>query len=361
MEKIIFITRNMKAGGAERVIAQLANYFNKTKIQCTIITLDNEEIFYELDNNINIFPIGRKSRNPYIDKIQKYREIRRYVQRSKPSIVLALPEEIGIYVIPALIGTNVPVVVSERNNPWVMPWKKETRLLRKLFYPLAAGFVFQTEQAASFFSSSIRKKSIVLPNPLDLNRIPLQRIEKRRKEVVGAGRLDKQKNFPLLIQSFAKFHKKYPEYVLTIYGEGALRGELEKLAVSLLPEGTYSFPGKTKDLLEKINGASMFILSSDYEGMPNVVIEAMAMGMPVVSTDCPSGGSAELIQNGKNGILVPVGDRDSLALAMSKIAGSDDFANKLGKNAQEVKKLLNSDVVSKDWKNYLDTIVGVNS
>ena len=353
MKKLIFVTRNMKAGGAERVIAQLANYFSRIGIHCTIVTLDKEEIFYKLDSSINIYAIGEKSSNLYIDKFLRYKELRKYVTSQDPDIILALPEEIGIFVIPALIGTNIPVVVSERNNPWIMPWKKATRIARKLFYPFASGFIFQTEQAASFFSKQIRRKGVVLPNPLDLERIPEPWQGERRKEIVSAGRLVKQKNFGLLIKAFAKFYRSHPDYILTIYGEGALKKDLQKLAESLLPKGTFSFPGRTSELLNYMRGASMFVLSSDYEGMPNVLIEAMAIGMPVISTDCPSGGPAELIENGKNGLLVPVDDVDGLYEAMCCIAENEQYADLMGKNALFIKNKLEISKIAEQWRQYL--------
>ncbi|MGH4140378.1 glycosyltransferase family 4 protein [Clostridium sp.] len=356
MKKLVFVTRNMMAGGAERVISQLANNFSRAGIQCTIVTLDNEEIFYQLDRTVKVHTIGRMSSNSYTDKFLKYKQLRLYINHEKPDIVLTLPEEIGIYVIPTLIGTNIPVIVSERNNPWVMPWKKVTRFMRKLFYPFASGFIFQTEQAASFFSLNIRTKGIILPNPLDLERIPEPWEGKRRKEIVGAGRLDKQKNFPLLIRAFSKFYKNHSDYVLTIYGEGSLKKELISLAASLLPKDVYDFPGSTRNLLEQMRGASMFVLSSDYEGMPNVVIEAMAMGMPVISTDCPSGGSAELIDNDKNGLLVQVDDVDALTEAMCKVAESKELSEKLGENAKEIRERLNCNVVAEKWRYYIEFI-----
>ncbi|MCX7883739.1 MAG: glycosyltransferase family 4 protein [Caloramator sp.] len=356
MKKIIFVTRNMKAGGAERVIAQIANNFSRLGIQCMIITLDNEEIFYQLDYAVKVHSIGRLSNNLYLDKFLKYKELRRYINANKPDIVVALPEDIGIFVIPALMGTNIPVVVSERNNPWVMPYKKITRILRRIFYPFASGLIFQTEQAASFFPKNIRKKGIVLPNPLDLERIPEPWRGERRKEIVGAGRLDKQKNFHLLIRAFAKFYIKHPDYILTIYGDGPLKNELINFASTLLPKKAYNFPGRTKELLEKMNGASMFVLSSDYEGMPNVVIEAMAMGMPVISTDCPSGGPAYLIKNGINGLLIPVNDVDALTEAMFKIVDSEELANKLGENAKGITERLNYNIVAEEWRNYIEHI-----
>jgi glycosyltransferase involved in cell wall biosynthesis len=356
VKKLIIVTRNMKAGGAERVISQLTNRFSEIGIQCTIVTIENEEVFYHIKSAVKVHAIGKKSNNSYIDKILKYREVRRYVKNKKPDIVLALPEEIGIFVIPALLNTNIPVVVSERSNPWVMPWKKATRLMRKLFYPLASGFIFQTEQAASFFSPKIRKKSVILPNPLDLSLIPKPWEGERRKEIIGAGRLVKEKNLPLLINAFAKFYDSHQDYVLIIYGEGSLKAELMSLAESVLPQNAYCFPGRVPDLLERMRGAAMFVLSSDFEGMPNVVIEAMAMGIPVISTNCPSGGPAELIEDGKNGLLVPVGDTISLCMAMHKIAKSKELAYELSKNALEIKNRLDSIVVAEKWREYLDAI-----
>src|SRR5690625_359796 len=147
MKKVCIVTRNMKAGGAERVISQLANYLVGENISCTIVTINDDETFYKLNPNVKLYAIGKKSTNKYIDKIKRYKSVREFLIKYNPDIVLALPEEIGIFVIPALLGTKIPVVVSERNNPWKMPWKKQTRLMRRIFYPYASGFIFQTEQA----------------------------------------------------------------------------------------------------------------------------------------------------------------------------------------------------------------------
>ncbi|WP_156896467.1 glycosyltransferase family 4 protein [Halobacillus kuroshimensis] len=350
--KVLFVTRSMWAGGAERVIAELVKHFTKMKIKCEILTIDDENILYDIPKEAKIYPIGEVTKNKLLDKFLRYKKVRKLVKDSKPDVVLALPEDIGIYVIPSLLGINVPVIISERNNPWVMPWKKETRFLRKLFYPFANGFIFQTKDAANYFPDKIKEKSIILPNPLDLKQIPSINQEKR-KEIIGAGRLDKQKNFPLLIRAFAKFYKNNNDYVLTIYGDGALKNELEDLASSLLPQDSFQFPGRKADLLEHISGGSMFVLSSDYEGMPNVVIEAMAMGIPVISTDCPTGGPAELIDDGVNGLLVPVGDLDSMTQAMSKIAKSKSLARNLGLNALKIRDRLDTNVVSEKWIEYI--------
>lgn len=357
MKKIVIITRNLCAGGAERVISQLANYLSSVNIECHIITVDKKPIFYTIKDKVKITQIEVSNNNRILKKFLIYLQVRKTVKKVQPDVVLAMPEEIGIYAIPSLLGLRIPIVISERNNPWIMPWKKVTRLFRKIFYPLADGFIFQTEQAASFFSKRIQRKSIILPNPIDVSILPKPILLNRRKEIVSVGRLEKQKNFPLLIHAFSKFLLKHPDYKLIIYGDGSLRSDLHKLAEQMLPEGTYELPGKSNQILNKINGASMFVLSSDYEGMPNVLIEAMSLGIPVISTNCPSGGPKSLINDGYNGILVPVNDEKSLTEAMIKIASNNELSSKLSENAIKIRNSLDINIVAINWLDYLTKIV----
>lgn len=353
MKKIVIVTRNMEAGGAERVIAQLIKEWSAQKYCCYLILLEKSEVFYELPKNLNIYTIGLKNENLYVDKFMKYKAIRKIIKNIKPDIVLSLPEEVGIYVILAMIGTKIPVFVSERNNPWIMPYKKITRLLRRIAYPLAKGVIFQTEGAANYFSKRIRKKGVVLSNPLDLSRIPEEYRGLRKKIIVSAGRLEKQKNFSILIEAFSIYQKKHPEYKLIIYGEGSERKILEELAKKLLKKGTYLFPGKRSNLLDEIKDASMFILSSDYEGVPNVLIEAMAVGLPVISTDSMPGGSDVLIKNGINGLLIPKNNINAMLSAMEKYTEDSLFAEKLGHAAVEIKEKMDSKKVSILWLKYM--------
>lgn len=223
MKKISIITKAMTSGGAERVIAQLSNYFVSHSIACRIITTENCEVMYPLDEKVELVAIGKKSNNKIIDRILRYKAVRKLVLSNKPDVVLTMPEDTGIYAILALIGIGIPVFVSERNNPWIMPNVKITRLLRKVAYPFVKGIIFQTEKAKSFFPKHIQRKGVVLQNPVDATRIPMPYKGERRKVIVGAGRLEKQKNFSLLISAYAEFAKEVPGYELYIYGEGKLR------------------------------------------------------------------------------------------------------------------------------------------
>ena len=255
-----------------------------------------------------------------------------------------------------LLGTGVPVVVSERNDPNRHPESKVKRILRCLIYPFADGFIFQTKDASRYFSHAIQKRGTVLDNPLDTTRIPERHTGERKRTVVAAGRLHEQKNFDLLIRAFARFYKTHHDYSLIIYGEGPEKEKLHKLASSLGISGAVELAGQSKTLLEDINDSGMFVLSSDYEGMPNVLIEAMACGLPCIATDCPIGGVRSLVTSGENGLLIPVGDEDALHDAMVKLADDGSYATWLGQHAAAIRNRLDENVVAKEWLNYLDRV-----
>lgn len=355
MKKIAFVTRVLSSGGAEMVLGQIVNACARQGMECLLLTTWPNKTVPRFHPNVTVEELD--DAGPGLKgKWKQYAQARKRICGFGAELVLSMPEDIGIYVIPAMFGTGIPVVVSERNNPWVMPYKKVTRLLRRLVYPFAGGLIFQTERAASFFPSRQRKKGIVLPNPLDISRLPEVYEGQREKIVVSAGRLDDQKNFPLLMDAFAKFHENHGEYRLVIYGEGAKREELEKKAAETLPEGSWSLPGRVSDLPQRISRCGIFALSSDYEGVPNVLIEAMAVGTPSVSTDCAPGGAAALIENGKNGLLVPVGDAQALAQALSDMADHPEEAARMGREAVRIRESLDAHKVTAQWLNYLRSL-----
>lgn len=350
------ITAAMVAGGAQRVIAQLVNNWVENGQEIYLIETENREDFFSLNPSILRYKIGKMSNSTLTDKLKRYSVIREKIKEYSPNIILSLPEEIGIYVAIANIGTNIPIVVSERNNPWVMPNSKITRFLRNISYYFVNGLIFQSSNAKSFFPEMIQKKGIILRNPLDLSRLPEIYVGKRKKRIVSVGRLEPQKNFPLLLDAFAEFNKKYDDYELIIYGEGSQRYFLEKKTMELGLKNNVKFPGRSNNVLEEIKDASMFVMTSDYEGVPNALIEAMAMGMPVISTDCEPGGAATLIKNGINGSLVPIKDKNALVNAMFFYVENSSIVNAYGDKAKEICKLLDARIVSSEWLSYLSSL-----
>ncbi len=151
MKSIVFVTRNLCGGGTERVLTQLASDFAARRLRCTIITMDAAKIDYPLDQAVEVLSIGRLSRCRVVDALRRCRTLRALVKRKQPDVVLAMPEEVGICVLPALLGCGIPVYVSERNNPWTMPRQPLLRWMRRLVYPLAKGIICQTEEARMFF------------------------------------------------------------------------------------------------------------------------------------------------------------------------------------------------------------------
>lgn len=355
---IAIVTRNMNAGGAERVIAQLLQGWVGAEVECSLLCMEPTPSFYSVPDAVTCYNIPHFSDRGSKNKIRKYSCLRRLLRKLRPDAVLSLPEEIGIYVALFLAGTGIPVIVSERNDPKVMPYKKITRALRRIVYPFVKGLIFQTETAAAFFPAAQRKKGIVLPNPLDCGRLPDRIDGKREKTVVGAGRLEPQKNFDLLLDAFADFYRSHGDYRLVIYGEGSLRKQLTEHIESLsLPAGAISLPGVDDALPEKISRAGMFVLSSDYEGMPNVLLEAMACGVPCVATDCPSGGPAEIISCGKNGFLVPPGDRAAMAACMGNLADDPDLAGSFSAEYQQIRHRFDAGAVCAAWLDYIKSVI----
>lgn len=356
MKKLLIVTHKMSGGGCERVIAQLLNCFANDGIECILATECGVPSFYDLPVNV---------RQIYLDfdetlkpgKIpHAYKKLRKLVKKEQPDVVLALPEKVNVWTVLFLLGTGVPVVVSERNDPHRHPENKIKRMLRWLVYPFAKGFIFQTQEAANFFPKGIRSRGVVLDNPLDTGRIPAPHEGARRPVIAAAGRLHEQKNFAMLIRAFAQFYKTHHAYSLVIYGEGPERKELTRVASMLGVARSVELPGQSKTLLKEINDCTMFVLSSDYEGMPNVLIEAMACGLPCIATDCPIGGVHSLIEDGENGLLVRTGSEKRMVAAMCAVADNPEIAKRLGKNAAKIQQRLDEAVVAAEWRRYLEQI-----
>ena len=358
MTKIVFVTNAMLTGGAERVISTLSNYFVKEGTEVSIITIMNTPCEFELDSRVKCYSIYEKSGKPRRKEYAHYyNKLREQVKAEKPDIIVIMPEEISVKAIPFLKDIGIPLVVSERNNPWVMPKNKLNRLLRTIYYPKVDGIVFQTSMASSFFPKKIKDKGKVILNPLDYTRLPKELVGPRGKTIVTMGRLEEQKNQKMLIRAFEHIYKKYSDYKLIIYGNGSMKEELEEYASNILPRNSYSFENATDDVLNRINNAGIFVLSSDYEGLPNALIEAMAIGLPCISTNCMSGGPAELIDQYKNGILVDVGDDEALALAINEIIRNKTLADKLSKNAKKIKYRLDENKIIGEWEDYLNEVI----
>lgn len=359
--KILFCINSLVKGGAERVISNLANYFIGDN-QVAIMTLTNEEIKYELDKKINIIKLDKHKtiKNGLIRKItflpKNIRRIflmRKKIDEVNPDIIISFLPQTSFLVLYNKKFNNKKVIVSVRNDPKIEYKSYIYKILMKKLYPAADGFVFQTSEAKEYFNNILTCESEIIPNPVNPIFFCKPYDGHRKKNIVSVGRLEEQKNFELLIDAFSLISKKYNEYKLIIFGEGSKRKSLEKKIENLNLTSKVFLPGVENNIKEKIYDSAMFVMTSDFEGMPNALMEAMALGIPVISTDCPCGGPRELIVNEYNGILIEKGNLEDTQKGMEKIITDEKFAEKIGENAYETSKKLNPDLINQRWKEFI--------
>ena len=349
-KKILFISPSLSSGGSERVISILANNLSY-KYDVELCLVRDKVDCYEVDDKVNLIRFKCKTSNKIIKIIKRLFFIRKEIKRN--DIVISFMYDINFMTLIAGIGIKNKKIISERGNP-IIENKKSflIPLFRKLLYPLSDVIVFQTDQAMNWFSDKLKKKGVVIPNPINSTLYDYFS-RKRRKVIVAVGRLTEQKNFPLLINAFEKISKKYPDFMLEIYGDGHLKSELASIVTKLNLSNRVIFKGYVNNIEEQIYDAYMYVSSSNYEGISNSMLEAMAMGIPSICTDCPVGGAKLVIKNNVNGILIPVGDEKALINAMDKLISDFDFARGISMKALELRKDYSIDKIVNMWVDIL--------
>lgn len=366
--KILFCIDTMIKGGAERVVANLANYLVANN-DIYIVTLKNTEVMYEIKDNVKVIKLDEEE----FETVQKAKKknflhkVFKNIDRLKKYKNVVLNNEIDVIVsflpmpsyLSAIVGkiTKKKLIISVRNDPKIEYSSKINYFLMKKLYKYADKLIFQTQEAKEYFDEEIQRKGIIIPNPLNSIYVDSCYSGERRKEIVCVGRLEEQKNHRLLIRAFSHISKKFPDYKLGIYGEGSLQDELEEIIEQLNLNNKVILHGVSNNIKQDIEDAMLFILTSDYEGMPNALMEAMALGLPVISTDCPCGGPRFLINNKENGILIPVGDEQALIKEIEFLLNNRDEAIKMGKKASKISNILAPTIISKKWEEAISELL----
>lgn len=346
--KIGIIIGCLSFGGAERVATNLAKWLSNRGHEVSFfLTKKATEKEYALPKTIKRFECYDKY------KLVLIKKLRFLLHQNKPDVVLIMSTPICVYGIPALLGLGIPIVVSERSAPQNAIVKSTTRKLSYILMKYADSYVFQTNGAMQCFPESIRRKGAIIPNPIVLDEIPKPYQGKRKKRVVAVGRLIPEKNYPMLIKAFKSFSFRFPDYILDIYGDGKERENLEKMVNDLELNDKVNLNHSCSNVLEIIKDAEIYVLSSDLEGMPNALIEAMALGLTCIATDCPAGGPSELIIDGFNGFLVPVNDDSVLSDKLCIVAEDSNLRNTVCNNAIKIRERLNIDIVGEHWLSLL--------
>ena len=359
---IVFYIATLTRGGAERVIVNLANYFCREGYLVYLVTLEPDGGLYPIEEEVRQVVLADRAGGGMIGRIcnaaGRITGVRRLLKRTRAVALVSFIGKTNLRAILAGLFLPTRVFVSVRSAPAREYPAGMLRWLAKGLFCLADGIVFQSEGARDFFPKMARGKSRVMFNPLSPDYVrPLYQGE-RRNEIVTVGRLDQVKNHRLLLEAFFLVTTARPELGLhlTIYGGGECMEALRAQAVSLGVEAQVSLPGDCRDIAERIQDARIFVLSSDFEGMPNAVAEAFALGIPVVSTDCPSGGARMLTGRDERGLLVPVRDAQKMAEAILRILDDKELEERLRTAAYAFSLSLHPDRIHGMWKTYIEEI-----
>ena len=353
---LMFYINSIRHGGAERVMLQLAERFAAAGWRAVLVTSFTAEDEFAVPPGVERVSLeGEQLRQNAVRRnLSRIRALRKLLLSYRPAALISFMAEPNFRAVLASRGLPVKTVISVRNDPEREYAGRVFGFVGQHILPRADGCVFQTHEAQRWFPAALREKSTVIMNqvsPAFFDRPPAE----ERRGIVAVGRLNAQKNHALLIRAFAALGKT--EDRLTIYGEGSLRGELEALVSELHLEGRVLLPGVSEDVARDTEGSRLFVLSSDYEGMPNALLEAMALGLPCIATDCPCGGPAEVLEDGVSGLLVPVGDEKALAAAMRTLLEDKEKRAALGQNARRTAERFRPEAVFRQWEDYVQEVI----
>lgn len=360
-KKIAFYIGSLSKGGAERVFVNLADYFREEGYRVVMVTQYQREDEYDLPDGIDriLSDIGgeKVTAGRIVNFLRRLNKLHAIWKEQKPDLVLSCIGKNNFMAVVTTMGTKTKAVVSVVGEAKEEYPTRVMRLLADFLFSRAAGIILQTERSRSFFCRKVGEKAVILPNSLNPVFIRPRYEGVREKRIVSVGRMDANKNQEMQLRAFAALKDKYPEYTLEIYGDGELRPHIEETVANLGVAERVFLPGVVQDVAARIWRASLFLLTSYSEGVSNALIEALALGLPVIATDVPSGGTEELMTDEVNGLVIPAGDQTALTHAMDRLLGDADYADRLGREAAKIQERLAPERVNTLWKDYFEKVM----
>lgn len=345
--------------GAAKAMQLVSNGLAETgEIQISIAAFIESKPAYDVNDSIEVLVGPKRSSNKVLKYFSPIFVVRDFIKKEKPDCVVAFLNNASYYALMARIGLKSKVIICERCDPYNEVTKSLSFMRR--FFPLADGAVFQLKGAQQYYKKLLNR-SVVIPNIVELgNRDTLvKKFDDRENEINVFTRLEiNQKRQDVLLKAFQIIHEYHPEIMLNIYGDGSDKAELEKLTAELKLVESVKFRGVTKESNKILSRAKMTILTSDYEGIPNGVIEALAIGIPVVSTNASPGGVELLIEDGVNGYIVPTGDYEGVARAAISLLDNPSIADMFSANSVESVKRFAKEEIIPLWRDYLNNFLG---
>lgn len=354
--KICFVIGTLDYSGAEKIVSSIISSLqNEYEVEVVLLACEKPFVEYSI-RQYPLYVDEKKYKNSIIRTFKRIWLMHKLFAENRFDLVVSFGCKYNLDSVLAMFGImETKLILCERNDPVFDPQSRLLRLRRKIFYEFADGFVFQTDTIKSFFSERIQKKSTVIPN--FVTNSPGYYYDPSNTDDIFAtcGRLDNyQKDQITLIRVFAEFLKTHPKYKLEFYGSGPDAQKYFDLVNELNIKDNVFFHGYVKNPISKMTNAKFFIFPSKFEGMPNALIEALSFGIPCISTDCSGGGARYLIQDGKNGLLIPFCDEKALLSAMNSFADDYESAILLGKEGLKINEELKKDKIVQLWKKYFN-------
>ena len=348
--KLTFVTSTLHAGGSERVMSLLANTFAQKGYEVEIVCINKHLVFYPIDEKVKVWFAEDEVKSPSI--LKKVFWLRNHIKNDRPDVVIAFMLEVYCVTLASLIGVSVPVISSERIDPHFFGRAKG--LLRWLLLRRTTHLVVQTVRIKDFYSAKLQSRTTIIPNPVTDKVFSLTPTLKQ-KRIIAVGRLAYQKNYPMMFRAFAKVHHAFPDWQLVVYGNGPQKDEIRGVIERLGMEGHIILAGKSDHVVEEMNKSSLFVMSSDYEGMSNALLEAVCVGLPVISTDVS--GARDLITEGVNGYIVPVGNERALTLALSSMLSSPEKMDEMGRQSKALAPRFREEQIVGQWEELIKKVV----
>ncbi len=355
---LLFIGGPIDVGGAGKMIKFVANSCSPYYKKVILYSIEQDKRPFDLDTSVEFISNPFEATNTNGWRIRTMIEIRRKVKNIEPDFICSFTSETATWVRIATLGLRAKVCSAERGDPYTLPllWKK----IAKWVFRKSDACFFQLAAAQDFYGSTVKQKSFVIPNPFILSsEVPVYK-GRRNKTIVSAGRFVIEKGYDTLIKAFSIIEPKHPGYRLIIYGEGPLLIEYKQLIESLGLSEKVSFPGYSNNVADSVKEDGIFVLSSRYEGIPNVLIEALSVGIPSIATDCSPGGPRFLMDNGRRGLIVRIDDVEGMAEAILELIENKDLYNQFEMRGPEVRTLLSRDKIASLWMEAINKILAIN-
>ena len=353
--KIIFALPNMGSGGAERVVSILANQLITENVDIEIWLYYGQTFHYNLDSRIKTKCLNLLEHSKIKRVIILHKKLTENKKEFKDIVFVPFLGAIINMSVLANLGTGIPLVACERNNPYIHGTKWWQKFKAELPFLMANHCVFQTHDARIYYSHVPDRKVSIIINPISASEYSWEGYFGPSK-LISICRLHKQKNLPLTLDVIDLLRNKIPQIHLNIYGEGELKKNIEEEIYSRGLEKHISLKGVTSNVPEKLSKSSIFLSTSDFEGISNSMLEAMSVGMPLICTDCPIGGAHLMLKNGA-GILTPIKDAKKFAENLEELLNNPEKATKLGRKAKEVALSYTEEKITHIWLSLFNSLV----